>query len=234
MENIAILGDIIIKYGVLLIGIIGLIRLWLLRKDNRRHYITIIITVFFTLVTIYIFGGGYMYKKKKMSEIAGDFKLTWYKCEKCPECIVKLNNDGTYILLKNGRQIDEGNWDFSSELLTIFLHIENGSNNEILDENRRLSYIKNENCQGHWRSQNLKSVFDGEILQIDTTNTGYGVFSIVMNDERTQKELKYEPMYLGHPWLNDKIKVGDRIKKELNSMKFIITKPNGEKIELTE
>src|SRR5690554_2485395 len=173
MENIAILGGIIIKYGILLICIIGLIRLWLLRKDNRRHYITIIITVIFTFLTIYIFGGGYIYKKKKMSEISGDFKLTWYKCEKCPECIVKLSSDGTYILLKNGQQIDGGKWDFSSELLSIFLNIENGSNNEILDENRTLSYIKNENCQDYWRSQNLKSVFEGKILQIDSTNTGY-------------------------------------------------------------
>lgn len=205
-----------------------------MRKDNRRHYITIIITVIFTFLTIYIFGGGYIYKKKKMSEISGDFKLTWYKCEKCPECIVKLSSDGTYILLKNGQQIDGGKWDFSSELLSIFLNIENGSNNETLDENRTLSYIKNENCQDYWRSQNLKSVFEGKILQIDSTNIGYGVFSILVKDERTQKEHKYEPKYLEHPWLNDKIQIGDRITKEQNSMKFTIRKVDGKTVELTE
>lgn len=234
MENIAILVGLIIKYGTLLICIIGLARLFVLRKDKRKHYITIIITTIFTLLSIYIFGGGYVYKKKNMREISGDFKLTWYKCEKCPECIVKLNSNGTYILLKNGQEIDKGNWDYSTELLTIFLQIENGSNNEIFEENRTLSYIKNDNCQDYWRNKNLKAEFDGEILQIDTTNTRYGVFSILVKDERTQRELKYEPTYLGHPWLNNKIQIGDRISKAQNSMKFTIRKADGKIIELTE
>ena len=234
MENIAILGDLIIKYGILLICTIGLTRLWLLRNDTRRHYITLIITTVFSLLTIYIFGGNYIYKKQKMKEISGDFKLTYYKCEKCPECIVKLNSNGTYVLMKSGQEIDEGDWDYSSNLSTIFLDIENGSNNEILDETKTLSAIKNENCQEYWRNENLKTAFDGLILQIDTTNVRYGVYSIIVEDSKTKKHMKYEPKYIGHPWLNDKIQVGDRITKQYNTMIFRIEKTNNKILLLKE
>lgn len=233
MENIAILGGII-KYGILLICIIGLLRLWLLRNDKRKHYITIIITAFFTLLTIYIFGGGYIYKNQKMRAISGDFKLQYYKCEKCPDCIVRLSNDGTYILWKNGHQIDKGNWDYSRDFLTPFLQIENGSNHEVFDEKRTLSYIKNDNCQDYWRNQNLNAEFEGAIIKIDTINKGYGVYSIIVKDEIMKREFTYEPKYIGHPWLNDKIQVGDSIWKKKNIMSFTIKKINNGTIEVTE
>ncbi|HTO14732.1 MAG TPA: hypothetical protein VLZ83_03130 [Edaphocola sp.] len=234
MENIAILGEVILKYLILLISIIGLIRLWIIRKDGKKHYLTFIITSISTFFALGIFGGGYFKNMIKMSEISGDFRLNYYQCEQCPECIVRLTKDGTYVLLKNGQEIDKGNWDYSTELYTVFLHIENGSNNEVLDDKRTLSYIKNDNCQTYWYNQNLNSGFSGKILQIDTINTHYGYYSIKVRDERTQRNLVYEPKYLGHPWLNDKIKVGDTVTKDQKSMNFSIKKADGKEILIKE
>ena len=234
MENIAILISLIIKYGILLICLLGLLRIWILRNDKRIHYITIIITSIFTFLTLYIFGGGYLLKRKTMKEISGDFKLTYYKCEKCPECIVKLNESGTYILLQKGNQVEKGNWDYTSDLSTIFLEIENGSDSEVLDSTRTLSAIKNKNCQEYWRNENLKTEFDGIILHIDTLNKGYGLYSFILEDEKTKKRINYEPKYIGHPWLNEKLKVGDKVMKKQNSMKFIIKNVNNQTIEINE
>lgn len=234
MESIGLLIGLIIKYGILIISLIGLRRIWVLRKDKKRHYLTIIITTLFIVLTFRVFFGSYEGDKSIREEISGNYKLTYYKCEKCPECVVKLDKNGTYILLKNDKQIDKGNWDYHKQIETIFLNIENGSSNEILDSTRTLSYIGNKNCQEYWRNQNLKIKFEGTILRIDTTYSTYGVYSFLLKDNYTHKEFLYEPKYIRHPWLNDKITIGDFIKKEENSMKFLIIKKNKDTFEVNE
>jgi hypothetical protein len=234
MENIAILLGLIIKYGILLIFIVGCFRLLILRKDTRRHYITITFTIVFGSMTIYIFGGNYFYKRQKAKEISGDYKLEYYKCNKCPNCIVRLNKNGTYQLIKEGNEIDKGHWDFSIDLMGVFLEIENGSNSDLLDSTKTLSYIKNDNCQEIWRKENLKTAINGKVVQIDTIHDGYGVYAIFIEDVLSKVKIRYEPKYIGHPWLNDKVEIGDRIIKQSNSMTFQIEKANKTIVKLEE
>jgi hypothetical protein len=234
MESIAILLGLIRKYGILLIFIVGCFRLLILRKDTRRHYITLTFTIVFGSMTICIFGGNYFYKMQKAKEISGDYKLEYYKCNNCPDCIVRLKKNGTYQLIRNGLEIDKGHWDFSVDHLGVFLEIENGSYSEFLDTTKTLSYIKNDNCQEIWRKENLETAINGKVLQIDSNHNGYGVYAILIEDALSKAKIRYEPKYIGHPWLNDKVEIGDRIIKQSNSMTFQIEKSNNIVLKLEE
>lgn len=234
MENIALLIGLIIKWGILLIAVTGIIRLLVLGKSGRKHILTMIITILFSVLSIYIFIGNYISRKSEMNKIAGDYKLTYYMCEKCPDCIVRLYNNGAYQLIKNQKVIDGGNWDYEKELLTILLKIENGSSNDIVDSTKTISYIKNDNCQKYWRNQNLKQEINGTVIQIDTINNHFGICSIWINDKITGENIYYEPKYMDHPWINDKIEIGYYILKEKNSMRFMIKELNGDTIIVNE
>lgn len=234
MEGPAIFIGLLIKWSIVAIAIFGLLRLLILRNDGKKHWLTKILTCFFVLLASYIFLGSYRVRHSQLEKIAGDYKLHSYKCEECLGCIVRLRNDETYTLLKDGVEIDKGNWDFSEYVETIFLKIENGTQSDILDTTRTISYIKNAGCQEYWRKQNLQQSLNGKIVKIDTSEAIYGVYSFAYIDWKTKDTFQYKPKYIGHPWLNEKISVGYVINKETNSLTFKITKPNGDVVTVSE
>ncbi len=216
----------LIKYGFLLISIIGITRLVILRKDKRKHITTKVITSFFFIVTLYLFVGSYISRKEKMKELSGEYKIKYFNCEDCKNCIAQLNNNGTYTLLKKGEIIDKGGWDFTEPFLTTFIIFNDGIEQEIRLNNTILS-IKNNNCQEYWRNQNLEQEMDGIVVNIDSTNTNYGMFAFDVVNNSTKDTILYEPKYIHHGILNNKIELGDYIKKEKNSMVFFIEKVDG-------
>jgi hypothetical protein len=234
MEAIGLLVWILIKWGILTIAILGILRILFYRKDGKKHWRTKILTCFFVLLASFIFISSYKSRHSNLNKISGDYKLHYYKCEECLDCIVRLNNDETYTLLKNGVEIDKGDWDFSEDFYTIVLKIENGTQNDILDSTKTISYIKNEGCQAYWRNQNLLQPINGTIIKIDSAKAIYGVYSFVYLDLETKDTIQYKPKFIGHPWLNDKISVGCLINKEKNSLIFRITKPNGDILTVSE
>ena len=234
MEGPAILIGLLIKWGIVAIAIFGLLRILFYKKDGKKHWLTKIFTFFFVLLASYIFIGNNQVRHSQLNKITGDYKLHYYKCEECFGCVVRLKNDETYTLLKDGVEIDKGNWDYSEYLETIFLKIENGTQSDIIDTTRTISYIKNEGCQGYWRKQNLQEAVNGKIIMIDTAKAIYGVYSFTFIDQKTKDTFQYKPKYIGHPWLNDKISVGSFINKETNNLTFKITKPKGEVITVSE
>ncbi len=234
MEGPAILIGLLIKWGIVAIAFFGLLRILSYKNDGKKHWLIKIITCFFVLLTLYIFIGSYRVKHSQLDKISGDYKLHSYKCEECLGCIVKLKSDETYTLVKDGVEIDKGHWDFSQELQTVFLKIENGTQSDILDTTRTISYIKNEGCQKYWREQNLQEEVKGKIIKIDTANAIYGNYSFVYLDYETKDTIQYNLRYIVHPWLNEKISVGDFINKEKGSLKFRITKSNGDVLTVLE
>ena len=137
-------------------------------------------------------------------------------------------------MLRKNKEIDHGDWDYYQQLFSIFLNIENGSSNDLLDSTKTISYIKNDGCQEYWKKQNLLQEIDGIILRIDTEAALYGVHSFIYEDRKTKDTIRYEPKFIGHPWLNEKISEGDRVSKASNSLLFKITKPNGEVFTVSE
>ena len=234
MEGPAIFIGLLIKWSIVAIAIFGLLRILILKNDGKKHWLTKILTCFFVLLTSYIFIGSYRFRHSQLDKIVGDYKLHYYKCEECLGCIVRLRNDDTYTLLKDEVEIDKGNWDFSEYVETIFLKIENGTQSDILDTTRTISYIKNEGCQEYWRKQNLQQSVNGKIIKIDTAEAIYGVYSFAYTDQKTNDTFQYQPKYIGHPWLNEKISVGNFINKEKGSLTFSITKSNGDVLFVSE
>lgn len=234
MEAIGLLIGFLIKWGVLTIAIFGLLRMLAYKKDGKKHWLTKVLTCFFVLLTLFIFISGYRVRHSQLDKISGDYKLHFYKCEECRGCIVRLKNDETYTLLKDAVEIEKGNWDFAEDLFTIFLKIENGSQNDILDSTKTISYIKNEGCQEYWKNQNLLQSINGTIIKIDTAKAIYGVYSFSYLDLETKDTIQYQPKFIGHPWLNEKIYVGCLINKAKNSLTFKITKPNGDILTVSE
>jgi hypothetical protein len=234
MEGPAILFDFLIKWGILALPILGLLRILSFRGDGKKHWFTKIVTFFSVILATFFLISNYRYRHSQLDKIAGDYKLDYYKCESCSDCIVRLKNDATYSLIRDGVEIDKGDWDFTENFGTIFLKIENGPKSDILDETRTISYIKNEECQEYWRKQNFTQAINGIIIRIDTAKPIYGVYPFVYIDSMTKDTFQYRPKYLGHPWLNEKISVGCLINKEKNNLEFKITKPNGNVVTVSE
>jgi len=223
----------IIGYSFLLFSIIGIVRLLKLQNDAKKHYLTKIMTFIFIAITFFLFIGSSIGHKNEMEELAGDYIIEYYKCEKCFNCIVKLKINGTYELTKSKQIIDTGDWDFTKTFVTPFIIFNNGNEQQI-NSNRTLSYIKNNNCQEYWRNQNLAQEINGKIIKIDSTKTKYGFYSIEVEKNNTKETIKYTPKYIHHPWLNNKIRIDYLIRKEKNSMTFIIKKTNGDTLILNE
>ena len=223
----------VIKFSFLFISIFGVLRILILRKDTKKHNLTKILTLIFLVSTLYLFTRSYITHQKEMKELAGNYSIEYYKCEKCINCIAKLKSDGTYVLKQNKQILDTGDWDFTKTLVTPFIIFNNGNEQQI-NSNRTISYIKNNNCQEYWRNQNLAMEINGIIIKIDSLNKHYGVFAIEVENAITKKIIKYEPKYMSHPWLNNKIMLGDKIYKEKNSMIFIVKKSDGDSIIINE
>ena len=234
MESVAILAEFLIKWGVLAIAIIGLLRLIAHKGDGKKHLITKMLTCLLLLFSLIIFVSYYRVRRSQIAEISGDYKVRYYKCEECLGCTARLRTNGTYALLKNGVEIDKGSWDFEENLLAVFIHIENGVQGEVVDSTRTISYIKNEGCQKYWRNQNLLQEIDGTIIKIDSAAAVYGVYSFIYRDSKTNDTVRYEPKYLRHPWLNGKLSPGFRVHKEKYSLVFRITKPDGKVVTVLE
>jgi hypothetical protein len=75
---------------------------------------------------------------------------------------------------------------------------------------------------------------NGIIIRIDSSNKHCGVYAIEVENTITKKIINYEPKYISHPWLNNKIMLGDKIYKKRNSMIFIVRKPNGDSLIINE
>ncbi len=102
----------IFKYGVLLISIVGIIRLWILRNDKQKHILTKIFTSITTIFALLLFIGEYNHNNERMAELAGVYEVQRLNCEDCIKCKATLIDDGTYKLERNNKIIDSGNWDF--------------------------------------------------------------------------------------------------------------------------
>ena len=147
MEGIAMLIGLVIKYGLLLISIIGLLRLWRTRSDGKKHYLTKVLTIIFTILSLYFIVGGYIVKKSKRNKIAADYNLTYYKCEKCPTCSVRLKKDGSYIILNNNREVDNGTWDFKETFEGLWLYVEDGIQGAALGSDGVIDRMKYYDCK---------------------------------------------------------------------------------------
>jgi len=142
----------IIKFGALLISVVGVIRWWKLRKDNRKHWQTKILTTISVLITLYLFIGEYAQSKTRMTELAGVYEVQRLNCEDCFKCKATLNQNGTYKLERNGEVIDSGNWDykdvdFDAEYLRTDLIFDGQkSSGPELDSLNIISSMKSEEC----------------------------------------------------------------------------------------
>jgi len=143
----------IIKFGALLVSIIGIIRLWFVRNDNRKHLQTKVFTLIATIISIALFTGEYNQSKKRMNELAGVYKVENFKCEKCIECNATLIKDGTYKLEQNNKILDSGKWsfediEFDAEFLRTDL-IFDGQRvyGRELDSTRVIANLENTDCR---------------------------------------------------------------------------------------
>ncbi|MFI1745522.1 hypothetical protein [Thalassobellus sediminis] len=137
---------LLIKFGFLLVSIIGIVRLFKLRSDKKKHITTKVFTIGTLIITIYLFVGNYIEKKRDLIELSGKYRVEYFMCEKCHNCIAELKGDGTYKLTQNNIVLDTGEWDFTKPFVTTFLIFNNGNEKEI-KSNKTISNIKNGNCK---------------------------------------------------------------------------------------
>lgn len=234
MENIALLGSLVYKYGLLAIAIFGSLRWILTFRDGKGHWITKTITVACVSLSLYMFIGRYFHYRSVMEHVAGDFKVRQYNCEKCSDCVAKLKSDGSYLFFKNSKIVDSGKWSFEEYMSVIDINIRDGSQDQRLDTSRTLFCIKIEKCQNYWRNKNLIQALNGIIVSVDSAQGHYGRYAFTIIDPTTKKALQYVPLYMNHPWLNGKLTIGSRVKKASNSLTFEITSSEGKVSTISE
>ena len=90
--------------------------------------------------------GNYIEKKRDLIELSGKYRVEYFKCEKCHNCIAELKGDGTYKLTQNNIVLDTGVWDLTKPFVTTFLIFNNGNEQQV-NSNKTILYIKNSNCK---------------------------------------------------------------------------------------
>jgi hypothetical protein len=148
------------------------------------------------------------------------YRLGVYRCEECPDCEVVLKRNGSYVLTRRDSVLREGDWDFRDEYGAIYLEVEGGSGSDFLDSTRTLSSIGNEGCQTIWRRRNLEQALDGVVESVSSEPNYIGLAAFRVRNRATGMLERYDPRYIGHPWLTNRIAPGMHVIKHRGSMEF--------------
>jgi len=147
----------------------------------------------------------------------------------CENCVVRLDSNYTYQILKGGVNAGQGKWDIGTaiDIPAYLLHIENGPGYVVPHSRKIIDYISRINCCIKGCETNIADGFSGGIVRIDSTRSHIGQPTIFIKRLKGDTIIYY-PKYFDHPWIKDKISVGDQITKLEKTMNFRILKKNGD------
>ena len=173
------------------------------------------------------------WKEEASKKYLGIYKLEILDCKPCDNCEINLLPNYTYIILKNKKNVGKGKWDIGTafDIPGDFLELENGPKNVIFNTSRQIEYITKLDCCVLGCEENIATEFNGKIVKIDSTNSYYGQGTISI-ETKSGDTIKYYPKYFAHPWIKDRIEIGDNIFKAKNTMSFTIIKTKGDTILL--
>ncbi len=227
MGNFTVLGGLIIK--CLVIGLPFVSLLLLLRKKKSRLS-TIFILLFFLLTTanaIYFFVSAHDTKIEVSKKYLGFYKLNRLDCKECENCIVDLHPDFKYVIIKDGKIIGNGKWDLEINPETgFYMELDNKSGMHY-DTPREIETIDRIDCCLTGCNENLQEEFSGKIVDIALQGNHFGQKAIFIQSNNGDT-IKYYPKYFRHPWIEDKLQVGDYFSKRKQTMNFTVIHKNGD------
>lgn len=232
MGKFTVLGGLIIK--CLVVGL-PLIFLLLLFRKNKSKLSTLFILLFFLLTSanaIYFLVSAHERKIEVSKKYLGSYKLKRLDCKECENCKIILHPNYTYDIIKNEKVIGEGQWDLEINSETgYFLKLDNGPNYMMYDTSREVESIDRKNCCVAGCNENLQEEFSGKIVDIKVDGYHFNqktIFIQISNGDI----IKYYPKYFAHPWIEDKLQIGEYFSKRKQSMNFTIVHIKGDTTHL--
>lgn len=191
----------------------------------------IILFLFFLLTTanaIHIFISNHDRKIEVSKKYLGIYKLDRLDCEECMNCKIDLHPDFKYDIIQNKKNIGNGQWDLEINAETgFYLKLDNGPGYMIYDTPREIQSIDRKDCCFTGCNDNLDEEFNGKIVNIELDGNHFGQKTIFIKTNNGDT-LKYYPKYFRHPWIEDKLQVGDYFSKRKKAMSFTVIHKKGD------
>ena len=145
------LGDLlylIIKWSVLIVSIIGIMKIFFFKK-NKNNQNTKRFTFIAIVIASYLFIGNYIEHRNGLITLSETFGVENYNCKRCIGCHIHLNKNGTYQITKDEIILDIGEWDFKKSFVTTYIIIDknNSYNYHTMKKNNMIKNMKNTNCK---------------------------------------------------------------------------------------
>lgn len=228
MGNFTVLGGLLIKCLVLGLPLVFLLLLW---KMNKSRLSTILILLFFLLTTanaIHFFVSAYNSKIEASKTFIGFYKLNRLDCEECENCKVDLQSDFKYNIIKDGKIVGNGEWDLEVSPETgFYMQLDNKTGHMIYNTPREIETIDRIDCCITGCNENLQEEFSGKIVDIKLDGNHFGQKAIFV-EINSGDTIKYYPKYFGHPWIENKLQVGDYFSKRKQTMNFTVIHEKGD------
>ncbi len=227
MANLSLLFDIILKIFVTGLPIVALILLYVNRKDKLWTYRYLVLFLLTLCGATYFHIRVNQVKSEKAKKYFGLYKLERLDCEDCETCEIDLRSDYKYNIIKDGQIVGVGIWSLGLYDMGYYLDIENGPNYVIDESLRRIESISRINCCLKGCKNNLKAEFQAKVIDIRVKGYHFNQKTLFLLGN-SRDTLEYFPDYYMHPWIEDKINVGDILIKRRNSMDFTVIKTKGD------
>jgi hypothetical protein len=228
MGNFTVLGGLIIK--CLVVGLPLVFLLLLLRKKKSRLS-TIFILLFFLLTTanaIYFFVSAHDRKIEVSKKYLGFYKLNRLDCKECENCKIDLHSDFKYDIIKDGKIIGNGKWNLEINAETgFYMELDDKPGYMLYDTPREIETIDRIDCCLTGCNENVQEEFSGKIVDIELVGNHFGQKTIFIQSNNGDT-IKYYPKYFGHPWIEDKLQVGDYFSKAKQTMNFTVIHKKGD------
>jgi len=228
MGNFTVLGGLVIKCFV--VGLPFVFLLLLLRKKKSRLSTTFSL-LFFLLTTanaIRFFVSSHDRKIEVSKKYLGLYKLNRLDCNECDNCKIDLHSDFKYDIIKDGKIIGNGKWDLEINPETgFYMELDNKPGYMIYETPREIETIDRIDCCLKGCNENMQDGFSGKIVDIELNGNHFGqktIFIQIANGDTIQ----YYPKYLAHPWIENKLQVGDNFSKVKQTMNFTVINKKGD------
>lgn len=231
MGNLAVLGGLIINCLVFGLPILFLLLL-LINKSRASRLFALLLFLLTTVNAIYFSVSSGDRKEAASKKYLGFYKLNRLDCEDCKSCRINVRSNYTYDIMQNEKVVGEGKWDLEINAETgYFLTLENGPGYMIDESVREIEMISRENCCLAGCDKNIQEEFRGKIVDKKPGRDSFGQ-NILLIKLGNGDTISYYPKYFKHPWIEDKVQIGDYFSKQKGAMSFKIVHAKGDTIFL--
>lgn len=228
MGNFTVLGGLTIK--CLIVGLPLIFLLFLYRKKKSRLS-TIFILLFFLLTTanaIYFFVNAHETKIEVSKKYLGFYKFNRLDCKECKNCKINLLSDFKYDIIKDEKIIGNGKWDIKINPETgFYMELDIKPSFMIFETPREIQTIDRIDCCIMGCNENITEEFNGKIVGVELIGNHFGQKTIFIQINNGDT-ITYYPKYFAHPWIEDKLQVGDHFSKTKQTMNFTIIHKKGD------